>query len=615
MAAKQQALDPERVRTIAREDADFWALLQTRQEADQALVERATDFVKTEGDDADSWQAFTNDPAVIIYKGSAMLAGQRCKVSVPQVAGADDQMRDAVQKVEDLSRFIWEEIARRHANGFGNNLEFDMWQSFFLRGVLAMRVLRNAENDNFFWDVLLADPITVKLRYAGKKLIRVSHVYQSTAIEVKDDFFPDGTYPAWLEAMKDGDTVKVTAFYDNKQMAVCADQSGQEWLKEPTDHGCVDENGNGVVPWVIRTGAGAFYRATEKDQTNWVKYVAESLLARVRGAISNKDQVLAMLHALVAQESNPTKDIFSENVKEYDGRDGAKNFLDPNDKVEWRVPQMKIQDLSALGSAYQDQINQGALDKILFGQGDPNISGLLANAQAGSAKDVLTPYVLSMQDAKQAVTRLCLLYFRDGGAEQSIVHTDAQSGRRLQGTVVQYAHVLDAGTYVEFKYRNFTPQDEVAMGNLAAVLVREGLMSMETARERFLDVDNPSLENTKVLGDMAYKDPKVVQLVSALAVVGLAQGNGLTMGQLAQIVQSVNAMLQTQQGAPGAPAGQPGSGQAPPEVPPQLPAEALPPEVGSLAGVVDPNGTPIGPAASAAPVPTAQNLDLGPLLG
>ena len=584
-------------------------------------MEREGPHARIEQNETDQHQVFTNDAKVAIFKASSMFAKHKPRILMPLRAGADGQMKDSTQKTEDLVKFVWEEFARRYNRGLNNNFWFDAWQMLFLRGQIAGRILRNpTPNDPFFWQLTLADPITVKPRWSSNGLSRVTHTYYLTAAEVSDEFYQDEEDPVWLQTSNPDTRIRIYAYYDRHFMAITTDKAGDIWIKEPVEHNVTDENGNPIVPWVIRMGSGAFYHDTIYGQVMWQKYVGESLLGRIRDQIANKEQILAILHDIVEKQDEPPMAIYSNADKgvDLDTRTGARNVFAPQDKVEPIAPNPNVQDLSALMQNYQMMIDRGGLDPILFGQGDPQLSGLAANAMEGNAQDVFTPYVLAMEDFQHQVTKMALTMFADSGATASMVHTDQRSGLRVQGLQINAFEVMDAGNYVEFTYENWTPQDRVAMGNLASVLAREKLASLETLRRDYLHMDNPALENTKVLAEMAYQNPAMVQIASTMAIQDLLQGMNVSLEQMAQMVQQIQMMSAPPQGPPGQPGpgghpapGQMGSGQPPPATPPQMPPQALPPEMGANANI--PQGAPVGPLPSLGLNPTAQNLQQAPL--
>jgi hypothetical protein len=619
-------ITPEAVRKWGQQDESFWQQLAFRQHQDQMMVEREGAHLRLEQNERDVHQVFSNDAKVAIFKASSMFAKQAPRILMPIRSGADGQMKSATQKTEDLTRFMWEEFARRYNKGLNNNFKYDMWQMLFLRGQIAGRILRNPiENDPFFWQLTLADPMTVKPRWSTNGLSRVTHTYYLTGGEISDEFFMDEEDPDWLSTSNPDTRIRVYAYYDRHFMAVTTDKT-DGWIKEPTEHEITDENGNPIVPWVIRMGSGAFYHDTMYGSATWQKYVGESLLGRIRDQVANKEQMLAILHDIIEKQSEPPMVAYTNADKDLDidTRSGARNVFAPQDKLEPISTNPNVQDLSALLTSYQTMIDRGGLDPILFGQGDPQLSGLAASAMEGNAQDVFTPYVLAMQDFQHQVTKIALQIFANAGTSMSIIHTDANSGRRLQGTQVSAFEVMDSGNYVEFNYENWSPQDKVAMGNLAAVLARDKLVSLETARREYLNQENPTLENTRVLSEMAFQDPAMVKMASALSINDLLQGMNMDIGQMSMLVQQISMMGQPPGAPPGGPPqhgppgpgggpapGQPGSGQAPPGAPPQMPPNVLPPEMGANALV--PNGAPLGPMGSVGANPNAQNIQQAPL--
>lgn len=584
--------EPAAVVDLAKRDQTFWSQRDLRMRESQELLEQDAE-VNTE--DPDAISVLSNDGAVIVRKLSAMVGSQ-----APSVALATaPSLKEQAERTEDLIRAARFEMELRHAQGARAPLPYDEAQSAFLRGWLTGRILLNDSadpEDGFLWDYTLFDPIQVYPRYSRKDLYRVTTITDTTAGELVADWGKDAE-KLYGDA-DESEKVKLYGFYDREQMALATDAG---WLKKPTKHGYPFG-----VPWVITLGPGAFYRATANDTANYTRFVGQGILDIAKGMIRNEEKVLTMLHTLVAKEAEPPVVLYTNadgETVEMDLRSGGRNILAQNDRLDILRIGPRIDDLKILADSYRARVERGTVPSVLFGDNAPNLTGFLANVLRGSARDLIFPYIRALETYYTLLYRKMLDLFVAFGTDMEVVSTD-RLGQQVGGVRVSKLDVQALKRpRLTVTFKDITPQDEASKAQMAIGLVREKIVSLETAREKYLDLDNPIQEQTKVLSDLAYMDPSVVKMASALAIQRLSQNGNVALPDLLNIVQQIMSATAggAQTGPPG-PAGPPGPSGS-------LPPEAVPPPMAATAGL-PPGIQPLGPAASGPPDPQSLQLPL-----
>lgn len=562
-------------------------------------MKETQDLVEQDGevntDDPDAISVLSNDGAIIVRKLAAMVGSQEPRTNII----ASPAFKEQAERTEDLIRAARFEMQLRHAQGARAPLSYDEAQSIFLRGWVAGRILLNDtpdETDSFLWDYTLFDPMQVYPRYSRKDLYRVSTITETTVGELLADWGKEAE--KLYGDSEESEKLKLYGYYDREQMAVATEKG---WLKKPTKHGYPFG-----VPWVITLGPGAFYRATANDTANYTKFVGQGILDIVRGQIRNEEKVLTMLHTLVAKEAEPPVVLYTNaegETVELDLRSGGRNILSSTDKLDLLRVGPRLDDLKILADSYRSRVERGTIPSILFGDNAANLTGFLANVLQGSARDLLFPYLRALETYYTLLYRKMLSLFVEFGTDMDVVTTD-RTGQQLGGVKVTKLEVEALNRpKIVVAYRDITPKDKAANVQMAVALKRDNLLSAETAREEYLEIDNPVAEGTKVLGELAYMDQSVIKFASAIALQKQAQSLGFTLQDLAAIVQQIQTAMQAAP-TPGAPPG----GAAPP------PAEALssgvlPPAMGATAGL-PPGMEALGPQASGPLDPQSLQLPL-----
>ncbi len=114
----------------------------------------------------------------------------------------------------------------------------------------------------------------------------------------------------------------------------------------------------------------------------------------------------------------------------------------------------------------------------------------------------------------------------------------------------------------------------MARANIAMALVREKLISLETARSDYLELDNPSRENERVISDLVYMNE---ELINNVLIEKVLEGSDPWLYSAWLQHKQEEAMKPPEGGPPGMP-----PGGAPPGMPP------------GMEGMLPPSPSPVG---------------------
>lgn len=513
-----------------------------------------------------------NLPYVAVTKVAAMLSAEFPTISIP---APDEAKHELANKVEDLLRWLWDEWDRAWRRSLHSSLTYDIAHYLALRGWVAARVT---------YDPSALPPVRLELvdprsvyPVAGSKGLRYVAVRRQQLVgEVLDEWGEEAK--AVIGQRNDDETVTVEAYYDQWWHAVLVDG---KFVKEPTPHGY------GVVPWVIAVSGGSPVRITEQDPQSWVAEVGVSIFHGVKQAYRQVNKFLSQLATEVARLANPPLLFYvdpdeADEPREISLSPGSVNYLiAPKERVEVIRTSPNPADLGPLMQSLLDDLTRGTLPPVLWGMAGGDTSGFAVSMLSSAAKDAIQPVIGAVEALVEGVSEIALTLIRDvHGRPVGPVVRD-RLGRWTYGQPVTPEELAELGILVKARYRDLSPRDRAAMAQIAAMLADKRLISMRTAREQFLGLENPDLENERVLSELIFTDDQILK--EYLTPLALARFNpDLFQIWLARESRKRQEALEAQQAAPPGPPhpGMPPAPGIPPQpVPPQFgPAVFIPSE-------------------------------------
>ena len=601
---------------IERSDriVEFWGPRDARMDEDLAMY-RLTEESAGEGE-----IILKNTPYVVVEKAANMLAAQ---IPNLQVIPPDNSQKEVAQKVENFLRWSgerWNKTWRR--SQLQGSLKHDMAHFLCLRGWVAARVWYDDEAEvdprEHPIAVKMIDPRQVYPQFGDKRMQYVVHRYWTSYGQLIEE---------WEEAEKEFgendelELVEVTEYYDDWYHAVLV---GDTVVKDVTEHEY------GFVPWVIVTGNGSPIRATTADQTSWVSDVGVSIFHGIKGSYRQLNKTLSQVATQVANAANPPTLYYydptlNKTPQPLDYTPGTTNYLlYDRERVDPLNLSPRPTEVGPLIDSLLDDVNKGSLPSILWGQGGTQ-SGFNTSILTDAARDQLFTVVDAMQETLEQINEATLLLIRDLHDGEIGFWVKNEDGRAEGGITLSAEDIEAVGVETLVRYRDISPKDRASMAQLAAMLTDKKLISMETAREEYLFLENPEREEERVLSDLVKMDEDVIK--KGLVPAALANTNPELFNFFMGLKGAEMMQPPEQPGGPGgpggpgptgAPAGMPGGPAGPGMTPglsaagPGLSADALPPLMQPGANpMIQALGSAIGGAGGVGPGVPGAGLPLG----
>ena len=568
----------------------FWQRRDQRMDSDYDLY-RLTNNATGAGE-----VVISNMPNAVVNKVANLLASQRLttKIIPPQ-----PDLRDKARKVEDFLDYgwmYWDDQWR------GPNVQpaLDWTLGWFLaqRGWVALRMAYNpdAAEREFPIDLLPIDPRQIYPMVGSRGLRYVVHKQSMTLAQIMDEFAEAAKVLG--EDRDPTELLDVEAYYDDWYHAVWVD--GQ--VVKP-----LQAHEYGFVPFIIATGYGSPIRATDRDTQNWTENVGVSVYHGAREVYAQVNKVLSQIATDVAKSANPPSIIYydpsaPDEPKALNLSPGAVNYLIyDREKAEPINLSARPSDVGPLMDKLLADVARGTLPEILWGGGIGQ-SGFASSILSDQARDALMPLVQALEWVKRTVNKYALALIRDlhDGPVGYFVK-DRQSGEWAGGFTVSPGEIEEVGVENRVTYRDIAPKDRATMAQMASMLTDKKLISMQTAREEYLGLENAERENEQVIADLIYMDEDVLKKVLVPLTLKMSDPEMFTLWTVAR-------QAAEQQQAAGRPSGP--VGEAPPA--PRSPGV---PGLTPLSGDSPPNLGPTAVPPIANPGQNQLAQSLGSILG
>ena len=514
---------------------DFWYQRNLRMVDDEKMykmLKPAENVVGQESIGA-SEVLILNDPYVLVEKISNMVAAQEATV---ETVLADPGMKDAGQKVTDFWYYWRDESNERWTQNLNNDLTRDEVYYLALRGWLSGRLMLDPADEEYPYRYDLIDPITVFPQRGPKGIRWLFHIYKDSKVNVLNDLGWDDDLvqriEITLEGRSDADDVEVAAYYDDTYHVIFVNDT-EVWSAA---------HNYGFMPWVINIAFGPPIRRVDSSiaggtSTNpnspslssdsYVKWWGVSIFAGIKDVYQKLNKLASAIMTEAMKAPNPPTVIYTNNSGQIEGKQldtsiGATNTL-VYGQEDYKVVQYGFNpsELAPLMELLQGARDRGALPSVMYGQGANYLSGFAVSLLQSGSRDVVLPIIKSHQNYLTTLYKRVLRLTAEIYQQPiNMIGTDMQTGARTQLTSITPEEILSVGYRVKVRYQDIFPKDKERAAMMAAALVRDKVISLDTARgEEFLGLKNVNLENKKVLHDLAYFDQDTVKaaIPSALA--------------------------------------------------------------------------------------------------
>lgn len=469
-----------------------------------------------------------NDPYVLVEKLANMISNADLVVDV---VPKDPGMQPFADKVKDFLYWWREEADSQWSNNLNTALSRDEIYYLALRGWVCGRIMLDPGDADFPWRYDLVDPIHVYPQRGGKSIRWVFHIYRDSKINVLNDLGWNNDLLQRIEEklsdMGDEADVEVASYFDDVWHVLFVNE--QEVWSAPHNYG--------FVPWIIKISFGPPIRRSDPvsggrtldtDQqghtrhggdASYSEWVGVSVFQGIKDVYQKLNKLASAVMTEAMKAPNPPIAMYgtpsaSEEGKTIDTSIGATtHFVMGQEDFKPIQYGFRPSELAPLMQLLTSARDRGALPGVMYGEGAQYLSGFAVSVLNSGARDIMYPLLKSheryLENLFKALLRITSELYP---FPINMVASDPQTGYRSIMTTLTSDDIKQVGYTSRVYYRNVGLQDRTILAQTAAMLVDKKIISLADARgEQFLALRNPSLTNDKVLADLAWFNPKVVE--------------------------------------------------------------------------------------------------------
>ena len=519
-----------------------------------------------------TYEAYTsNKPRTLANKIMSMLASSTINISVL----IDKQTGTNIKKSGEVERFI-------HGSLYQNDkrLRYRMQPKLLYQliwygcvygwwGIMPLVVKGEDGQTNIV--IRPIDPRWLYYEIGKDGPIWTASMRFTTQRALEEEYKQDIPKPAH------GENLAVLDYWDDEANAVILsqDMSGEsitgELLKKPTEHE-IGHNPTKFGP----VGMTPYITVSGNDET--IAETGESVFSPNRTIYEPLNRILSYTMDMVALNIKQGYKVFNmtaEQAKQMQdlNRKGTNVVLDATqgqDIVPLNKDRMPADTGPLLGTIGGDE-QQGGLSKIAWGETAGQVSGYLASQLNRSTEDVLVVRNSALEDCYLTISEELVQQYSAGGFEPINLAGYDNTGKAFMGSTIK-PDDIEGDWFYEVSIKPNLPQDEMMRYQMAKLAHDEGFLSMLSIRDKLLHIQDPELEDYKVLEEKSSMIPPIGlgKIVEAMVERGkIKEGEA----------QEWYDMLMMMIGGGGQPPPQPqqpsgpGLGGPPPGIPPTQPTQ------------------------------------------
>ena len=498
-------------------DVDTWERRRSRFQDEQDTLWLKDPYVPKRGEEL----VVPNDPAIITDKASRVLARMEARIEVPP---RDPSNTERAQKIENMARQMLEQWKRQWRKGIHAPLEYEQAKYIIQRGWVCSRIVLNSDEDAqdpikySLWDAANVYPHEV-----GGEIWRVTHRYKARVSELLDDEALPEAEEAYSLINDRGTHVYVYSVYAWKggkwyhMVWAGGPNPGSkngDWLKKPTEIG--------YLPWVINIAVGTPWRATEWDDTEYIKHIGESFFTPMMGMYKQQQKMMTMMATIIATMANPPTALFMDDGGRIDASEvkmkPGSRMVFPKGKIEQYRVGAGLNDIVSYWQMLQDRQNKASFSSAAFGDQVGIESGYMAETLKSGNADVMFPFVecLRAHYSELLERSFDILAQHWTGTAEVFVRQSVQRPAGWEKVTAQ--DIIEERPFINVSFESQSLQERIQLGNLAAMLSREHIISPETARGKgFVNLDDLFLEEQRVQASLIKMDPDMIKAMIPMA--------------------------------------------------------------------------------------------------
>ena len=532
-------------------------------------------------------QFVTNEPANLVDKGSAAIARNNIRLSMPIDNVNNEYERDMIARAEDIGYGIFDEIDESLARrGYSGTLRDISAKSALIRGAICSRLILQSNSEHGFvdyddWDTRFTYPTFAKfgmrdvLNFSEEPLGRMldDHPDLSELFTGDDDYTQPVQKFIWYDEDWYGCVAYLPRRREGRQQSSIANMM---WLSQDPDTGMYGPYRHGLpdIPvaftpvnglpfrWAPGMGLNTAFNTIQAQQdlrwtegrnvvnehyrmgpNHWTADFGRSLFATTEKTFKQFNELVSTVWQVVNNEAYGTWVLRTK-----DGRlvnvelgNNVVNYLRLDEVLEKIQPHIAPPSITDLLSLSSREIERGTFSFKLFGDQFEG-SGFLFNQVQQGLANALHPYSQGVERHFERLARIGIRQFRLGDFNNITVYGQRPQSRQIFSVEVSSSDI-ERDYRIKCQLQLSVPEDMLSKIQMARLLAdpRRPLASLQTIFDKILLWDDPDGEKRKIFEDIADTDPIIVleRVARALEQRGL--------DELAQTIRQKEFMLKAAQ--------------------------------------------------------------------
>ncbi len=465
------------------------ASLRERMESDFDLMSlEPFEIPKEEGE----WESFTtNSPATLADSVTNTLSDARLKLWIP-VTNEKKRDRDALTMTEQLANgAIWLANQQLCAIPEGIDLQSELCFYAVKRGWTVLRCYLDEMKEHganklvvniAVWDILNTFWMTGAKgaiwngyrRYASKEQLYEEYGVNSAT---EDKYGRILVYNVW----------------DNDEEGSF---SAGEWIKKPENHG-LDH-----IPVSIRpSGSTPLIQSTNRTDT--IKHVGESVISKNRAMYEIESRLHSYALTRASQSAKaPMIVLYDSSISGGKPPEMAEDpwvqghviFLDKGKGQELQrfLEQPSNADIIQMQARTAGMISMGGMAPIAYGQINQALPAAAVDMLTDAARQTLKPYKKNVEQQFKWLAEEITKQYKNGNFSEMELEGYDQKGKKFH-VEVDPTKIKD-NWHFEAELKTNLVRDEIGKMGLAIQAVTNRILSRQTARDKYVDIDDTDLE-------------------------------------------------------------------------------------------------------------------------
>lgn len=502
---RKVALTPEHVVRLVESAKTARADLRERFEKDFKTYQGVwSDSRWPDGALPEGYDSYTSNGArTFADRIIGMLIAAEMNVQIP-MEGNNEEERKVNEKKEQFILGALRQVDNAQVKRMLPKLKAQLAFYIPVRGWYCGRALLVKQEDGSTSVVVDAfDPMHTYYGMGSEGLEWVCHVTKRTRDEIYEEYGLDliGEPPDGPRSLQNSDAVGVDVydFYDKTHRAVAIKD---QWALEPAEHYSAGEvpcffGAVGPVPQVVSKDSD--------NRTDNLQYVGESIFAANRALYDQWNKTMSDIVSLVRRSL--------KQVIVYKSKDGTKTIPgDPSragaeigiaEGEEIRALEMMgmAKDTDKFLGSMSGEMQRGSLPNTVFGEQEFQASGYAIKTLRQGLELVIQYAVTAMETAYQQIARLLCAQYATGMFKP--IKASGYLRQAYFNRAIQPQEVAMVEDELEITLLPNLPSDDIAMYTMAEMAVRSGLLSLRTARDHILKLQNADQEDARIKASKA----------------------------------------------------------------------------------------------------------------